>query len=406
MFVALFVAAATAVPNATAIDRTSWFSPTDYPVEAMKKGIEGSVTFDVDVDTQGKPTACRVTGSSGYEILDQATCDAVRSKAHFIPAKGPTGKPVIGHYSDKAVWQLGIMGKGSSYAAIIIDFSADPLHPLCTIKTDGPQVGDSDCAKVVQQFVSQGMGQKVSKLVFLSSSGPAGDPLYKGEADWGPRVSYVSTEQYFLKGSEPIGCSMIAAEGRATGRDGCKGIPGPETLTNLEKQNASRRRIETSVFATMRNGMMELEPGHFRCDEPAGDYVNREIAALPMSKPVSVRFKLISEHPDPKFSEQAGLYFETPQGEKRLDVGKARNDPQHMYVALSGDETGESEIVDQYPITDEWIDLILTLKDDGKVQVNSRSHQALLDLGTASPVKTELHCHSGVFEIQVVRPPQ
>jgi TonB family protein len=406
MLIAFLMAAAATVPKADAIDPSSWFGGNSYPVEAMKKGIEGSVTFDVDVDSEGKPTACRVTLSSGYQILDQATCDVVQQKGRFIPAKDRDGKPVVGHYSNQAVWRIPTISKEPSSRAVVIDFSADPLHPVCTIQSKGPEMGGPTCAQMAQQAVSQALGQKVSKLVYLNSVAPTGDALYQGEPDWGIRVSRISTDQYFLKGSYPIACTEIAAQGQAAGQDGCKDFPGARTLTDLEKQNAYRRRIEISVFAVMRSGIMELEPGHFRCDEPAGDYVNREIATLPISRPVTVRFKLISEHPDPKWLEQAGLYFETPKGRKRLQVGKANNDPQHMYVALLGDDTGESEIVDQYPLTNDWIDLSLTLKSDGKIQVNSRSHQASLDLGTASTVKTEVHCHSGIFELEVLRPPQ
>ncbi len=105
MFIA-FLVAATAIPQATAIDPASWFSPSNYPVEAMKKGIEGSVTFDVDVDAEGKPTACRITASSGSPILDQATCHIVQSKGRFVAARRPDGKPVAGHYSSRAIWRM------------------------------------------------------------------------------------------------------------------------------------------------------------------------------------------------------------------------------------------------------------------------------------------------------------
>ena len=105
MFVA-FVAAAMVIPTATAIEPASWFSSDSYPLEAMKRRIEGSVTFDVDVDPQGRPTACRIIVSSGYAMLDQATCDAVQAKGRFVPATGADGKPIAGHYSNRAIWRM------------------------------------------------------------------------------------------------------------------------------------------------------------------------------------------------------------------------------------------------------------------------------------------------------------
>lgn len=106
MFIAFVIATATAVPTATPIDSSAWFSANNYPAEAAKKGIQGAVTFDADVDANGRPTACRVTISSGSDILDQATCSLVLSHGRFIPATGPDGKPVPGHYSTRAVWVL------------------------------------------------------------------------------------------------------------------------------------------------------------------------------------------------------------------------------------------------------------------------------------------------------------
>lgn len=106
MFIAFIAAAASTLPNATAVDPGSWFSPDNYPAEAAKRGIQGSVTFDVDVDADGKPSACRITTSSGSAILDQATCDVVLSKGRFIAATDAQGHPVAGHYSNRANWEL------------------------------------------------------------------------------------------------------------------------------------------------------------------------------------------------------------------------------------------------------------------------------------------------------------
>ena len=106
MFIAYFLAAATTVPTANAIDPGSWFGANAYPIEAWKKGIEGAVTFDVDVDAEGRPTACRVLISSEYQVLDQATCDVVRAKGRFIPAAGPDGRPVAAHYSNTTIWRI------------------------------------------------------------------------------------------------------------------------------------------------------------------------------------------------------------------------------------------------------------------------------------------------------------
>jgi TonB family protein len=117
MLIAFVAAALAAVSQATPVDRGSWFSPDDYPIDAAKHGIEGSVTFDLDIDATGKPTACRVTSSSGAQVLDQATCDLAIRRARFMPATGQDGKAVPARYSDQAVWQLRRVGQAQQTAA-------------------------------------------------------------------------------------------------------------------------------------------------------------------------------------------------------------------------------------------------------------------------------------------------
>jgi hypothetical protein len=159
----------------------------------------------------------------------------------------------------------------------------------------------------------------------------------------------------------------------------------------------------TSTTATAQ--MREVAPGDFRCDAPAGYYYNQEIPALQPEKPVTVRFRLLTEHPDPTWQEQAAVYFETPDGRMRVQVGKADDDQQHMFVVTERDDTGDTDVVDQFPITNEWITVSLTLGDSGVVRVESRGQEAKLDLGTTLAIPTKVHCHSGAFEIQLIPPP-
>lgn len=129
-----FLAAATAsLPPATPIDRASWFSGIDYPAEAIKKGLQGSVTFEVDVDAEGRPTSCRITKSSGQPILDETTCAIIRTRAHFKPATDSHGKPVIGRYSTSTVWKIATGPTIALHHALILDFS-DPDHPDCKVE--------------------------------------------------------------------------------------------------------------------------------------------------------------------------------------------------------------------------------------------------------------------------------
>ena len=152
-------------------------------------------------------------------------------------------------------------------------------------------------------------------------------------------------------------------------------------------------------------GVQELAPGYFRCGAPAGHFFNHEIPPLQPGKKVTVRVRPISENVDPTWEMQAAIYFETPSGRMRVQVGKADNDLQHIYVALLRDSTNTYDILGKFPVANDWIELTLKLDDNGKVRVSSQGHSGTLDLRTRSPVTTKIHCHSGVFEIVMSPPP-
>lgn len=68
----------------------------EYPAQALRSGVEGSVSVRVEVDASGVPTDVKVVERSGERSrdLDRAVTDAVR-KWHFEPAM-KDGKAVAG----------------------------------------------------------------------------------------------------------------------------------------------------------------------------------------------------------------------------------------------------------------------------------------------------------------------
>ena len=64
----------------------------DYPFEAQREGLEGSVDMRLFVDQNGKVTKTRVNASSGYRVLDEAAMAFVE-KLRFNPAMRD-GRPV------------------------------------------------------------------------------------------------------------------------------------------------------------------------------------------------------------------------------------------------------------------------------------------------------------------------
>ncbi|WP_109808525.1 energy transducer TonB [Sphingosinithalassobacter portus] len=69
-------------------------SPRDYPRQASRDGITGSVTVHLDVDARGRVTACSVARSSGSALLDSTTCRLAVARFRYQPARDAQGQPV------------------------------------------------------------------------------------------------------------------------------------------------------------------------------------------------------------------------------------------------------------------------------------------------------------------------
>ena len=77
-----------------------------YPSTAVRREIEGNVGVSVTIGTDGRVTGCRVTNSSGENILDEAACDGMQRYARYNPALDPAGNPTTGSDSLTIVYQL------------------------------------------------------------------------------------------------------------------------------------------------------------------------------------------------------------------------------------------------------------------------------------------------------------
>lgn len=81
-----------------------WATSSDYPAASLRAGVEGTVGFRVATGENGVVTACEITRSSGSAELDEQTCNLVRMRARFKPAKDGMGRSVAGSYSNSIRW--------------------------------------------------------------------------------------------------------------------------------------------------------------------------------------------------------------------------------------------------------------------------------------------------------------
>lgn len=68
-----------------------------YPTRALAAREQGPVGFRVTIDASGQPTACQVTQSSGYPLLDKETCDLITLRAVFKRPEGISGSQLSTH---------------------------------------------------------------------------------------------------------------------------------------------------------------------------------------------------------------------------------------------------------------------------------------------------------------------
>ena len=88
-------------------DVRTLFSADDYPSSAQRDGAEGTAQASLTIGTDGRVTACNITRSTGNSSLDQATCNILRRRARFTPAKDQNGQPITDSYSTPPIrWQL------------------------------------------------------------------------------------------------------------------------------------------------------------------------------------------------------------------------------------------------------------------------------------------------------------
>ncbi len=78
----------------------------DYPSSAIRQSMEGKVVYRVVVNLTGKVSSCAIIESSGFELLDHATCHHLERYARFSPATDSNGEPIESKFEDTMAWQL------------------------------------------------------------------------------------------------------------------------------------------------------------------------------------------------------------------------------------------------------------------------------------------------------------
>ena len=86
-----------------------WVGSYDYPTYSLAYEEEGTTGFRLTIGVDGKVSACSITSTSGFELLDAAACKNITRRARFSPALDNDGNPIEGNYSNRVIWRIPAM---------------------------------------------------------------------------------------------------------------------------------------------------------------------------------------------------------------------------------------------------------------------------------------------------------
>lgn len=103
----IFVLASAMLPSSTVaqtlLNASDLIKPTDYPAGSMSRGEEGISGFKLTLK-KGRAASCKITSSSGFEELDEATCRLATERSVFDMSTLPKGD--WSTYSNRVSWSI------------------------------------------------------------------------------------------------------------------------------------------------------------------------------------------------------------------------------------------------------------------------------------------------------------
>jgi periplasmic protein TonB len=86
--------------------RTS-FSNDDYPASAIAANAQGTAQARLTIGTDGRVVGCDLIRSTGNGALDSTTCNILRRRVKFTPARDSNGNPTTDTYTTPPItWVL------------------------------------------------------------------------------------------------------------------------------------------------------------------------------------------------------------------------------------------------------------------------------------------------------------
>ena len=84
----------------------TWFSPDDYPSDAVHGGAQGYSRLLFTIGVDGRVARCVTFGSSGNAAIDKAACAGFVRRGRYTPALDAGGQAVESHRVQSVNWVL------------------------------------------------------------------------------------------------------------------------------------------------------------------------------------------------------------------------------------------------------------------------------------------------------------
>jgi len=131
------------------LNRGDIFNPDDYPTEAKASLAEGRVKVRALISPGGGVIACDMMVSAGTAALDKRTCDLLRQRGWFLPARDASGKFISGSTVVSVQWLLKDTNYGSSasFSRLTLPITATGKAESCSFEVfwAGKRTTVEDC---------------------------------------------------------------------------------------------------------------------------------------------------------------------------------------------------------------------------------------------------------------------
>lgn len=249
-----------ATPPRPVGDPGSWINEDDYPEVARMAGKKGRVQVALSVDAHGGVTGCKVVAGSGVESLDLATCQLLKERARFVPARDTRGRAIAGTAALPVTWALAAPGPESVKTQLMrahLMIAAGRITG-CTSSTLGePRPAEQtqgDCGSLGSvESLGKLFGDDLqrARAIDVTIAMLPGDGSFVSNAPPGTR-RVVLAESVFKVGSDRkiAGCTARTAYTLDDGKllDLCSVIPADDTVFDGDASAFVVRMDATVIF--------------------------------------------------------------------------------------------------------------------------------------------------------------